>query len=69
MEYHAGKLSERLQREATTDADRIRRAYRLAFARDPNDEELDFGARFIASSGWAEFCLVLFNSNEFIFLD
>ena len=45
------------------------RAYALAFARDPVADETDFGRQYIAEHGLAEFCLVLFNVNEFTFVD
>jgi hypothetical protein len=70
MEYHAARLAERLQREASDDTQvQIRRAYRLALSRDPAADELDFAAKYVERHGMAEFCLVLLNLNEFVFID
>ena len=63
-------FAERLEREARGDIDaQVRRAYALAFSRAPAEHEIAFGRRFIDAHGLAEFCLVLFNLNEFLFVD
>jgi hypothetical protein len=41
----------------------------LAFSRQPDDDEVAFAARHVADHGLAEFCLVLFNANEFMYVD
>src|SRR5205085_12170770 len=66
MEYHAERFASRLKREApeATPA-QVRRAYDLAFARPPTDEELTFGRRFAAQHGLTQLCLVLLNTSEF----
>jgi hypothetical protein len=70
MERSAAKWAERLQREAPDDRPgQIRRAYRLAFARQARPEEIRFGERFAAKHGLAQLCLVLLNANEFLYVD
>jgi hypothetical protein len=70
IEHYAARFAERLKREApgATEA-QLRRAYALAFSRVPADHEIAFGRQFIGEHGLGEFCLVLFNLNEFIFVD
>jgi hypothetical protein len=70
MEHYAARFAERLQKDAPDDpAAQVRRGYALAFAREPSAEELEFARRMIAERGLTEFCLVLFNVNEFLFID
>src|SRR5262249_3462539 len=52
MEHHAGRFAERLKREASHGtAAQVRRAYALAFARQPTDGELAFCQRFAERHG------------------
>lgn len=70
MERSAGKWVERLKRETGPDPTaQVRRAYRLAFGRAPAADEERFAAGFIAEHGLEQFCLVLLNTNEFIYVD
>lgn len=70
VEHYAQRFAERLQREAPGgSAAQIRHAYALAFARQPAASELQFGEKFVAEHGLAQFCLVLFNASEFLFID
>lgn len=58
--------------EATTepnDLDRVREAYRQAFGRLPSENELRDTAAFIRQHGLAALCRVIFNSNEFLYVD
>ncbi len=69
-EHYAARFAERLQHESPGDAAaQVRRAYALAFARQPADDEAAFAAKYVADHGLAEFCLVLFNANEFMYVD
>ncbi len=64
------RLADRLRREAGDDVGaQVRRAYRLAYNREPDDEELSEAASFVAAQGLAELCRVIFNSNEFLYVD
>ncbi len=70
IDHYAARFAERLRREAGDDpAAQVRRAYTLAFARQLTAEELTSGQRFIADHGLAQFCVVLFNASEFLFVD
>ena len=60
----------RLEREAGHDVgQQIERAYRLAYLRGPTEEEARSVERFIADHGLSQCCLVIFNSNEFVYVD
>ena len=70
MEHHAERFADLLKREAPQGAAaQVRRAYDLAFARQPTDTELAFGQRFAAQHGLAQLCLVLLNTSEFSYID
>ncbi|MFI5457168.1 MAG: PSD1 and planctomycete cytochrome C domain-containing protein [Isosphaerales bacterium] len=78
---------ERLEPASIDDRDRIVLAYRLAFGRQPEPEELEQTAAFLDrqarlpqppsgrsnlaadQSALVDFCHVLFNSNEFLYVD
>jgi hypothetical protein len=62
-------LAERLEREAGTDRNvQVRRAFLLAYAREPDADEQAASIRLIARHGLRAFCLGLLNSNELIYL-
>ena len=66
----ADRFAERLNREAGAGLEaQIRRAYELAFARPPAPDEVEAAKPFVAEHGLAQFCLVLFNGNEFVYVD
>jgi hypothetical protein len=66
----ARRFGARINEETDGDEhDRIVRAYRLAFSRAPSDRELELARNFIAQQGLEQFCLVLMNTNEFLFVD
>jgi hypothetical protein len=70
MEHSAARLADRLQSESPKNpAAQVRRAYALAFSREPDEDEAAFGREYIADHGLAEYCLVLLNANEFLFVD
>ena len=46
----------------------LRRAYQLAFSRDPRPEEIADAEPIVNGFGLATLCRVLFNSNEFLFV-
>ncbi len=63
-------LAERLTKEFGDDpAAQIRGAARLAFGRRAADEEISAGTAFIKQHGLPAYCRVLFNSNEFLYVD
>jgi hypothetical protein len=61
-------LAARLEREAGPDARaRIRRAFEIVLSRPPSDGELEKFTQY--SGGLDSVCRVLFNSNEFVYVD
>jgi hypothetical protein len=69
-EHYAGRFAERLRRETPDNAAaQVRRAYALAFARQPGQDEEAFGQRFVAEHGLGQFCVVVLNASEFMFVD
>jgi hypothetical protein len=53
----------------TQDVDRrIHRAFRLAYAREPSNEELTAATGLVEQHGLSAFCRALINSNEFIYV-
>jgi hypothetical protein len=64
-EYFAKRL-----KAATADLGRqVELAYRLAFGRPPSAEERDAVVSYARRHGLANACRVLFNANEFLFVD
>ncbi len=74
---HAADFAARLQAGAEDDPSRITNAYRLLFARDPDDTELALGAGFPACaaakasgmSRWEQYAQILLISNEMLYVD
>lgn len=76
----AAVWAKRLCRDLPEDGMRIERAYREAFARAPSEAEHEAAQAFLQEQGrlqgrapgdpevWADFCHVLFNQKEFLFL-
>ena len=70
MLRQAGHWAERLEREAGEDpAARVRRAYALALAREPDAAELVAAVALVKQAGLPQFCRMLFNTNEFLYVD
>ena len=70
MVLQARKFAGRLTRDAGSDpAAQVRRGFQLALGRDPDAVELKESVAFVTAGprGLAEFCLVLFNLNEFVY--
>jgi hypothetical protein len=66
----ADHFAERAQREAGDDLQRqIARAYALAYSRQPETDELATLELFVKEHGLAALCRVIFNSNEFLYVD
>ena len=74
-------LSARLKREVPdapdADTQRIRRAYRLLYARDPDSAEVSIGLAYLQRathgasdfSAWDAYCQILLCANEFVYVD
>jgi hypothetical protein len=65
----ADQFAVRLERAEKKLTRRVEAAYRLTFGRMPTDDEQKAAADYIEKHGLANFCRVLFNSNEFMFVD
>lgn len=66
----SGQFAHRVEREAGADVERqIDRCYRLALGRAPAADEIASARTFITDHGLGQFCLVLFNSSEFLYVD
>jgi hypothetical protein len=64
------QFSQRLQQEAGKDPRRqVQRAFKLCYAREPDEAELELLVSFVGQHGTAELGRVLFNSNEFLYID
>ncbi|RYD36441.1 MAG: DUF1553 domain-containing protein [Verrucomicrobiaceae bacterium] len=64
--HHAAALAERAGREAA--ADPLTRMYQLVLLRDPRADELETMRACAAQDGLAEVARILFNTNEFLFV-
>ena len=62
-------MDARLEAEQDDEQKRIAQAFELAFGREATPEDLDLGLGFIKENGLAAFCRVLFNANEFLYLN
>jgi hypothetical protein len=70
MEHYAARFAARLARECPDDPTaQLERAYKIAFSRRPEEDELRFAHQFVSRRGLTQFCLVLFNASEFHFID
>src|ERR1043166_3913434 len=68
MLQQAEILAERIRREAGTKEDaQIQLAYRLAFGRMPEKEEISASGALISTQGLPAFCRAILNANEFIY--
>jgi hypothetical protein len=66
---HCERFAERLERETPTTANRVRRAFELAYARPPSAEDLAELTAYADRHGLANLCRLIVNSNEFLFLE
>ena len=62
-------FARRLEDAAQRPGTRIVAAYRLALGREPRDPERDALAAYAAKHGLAHACRLLWNTNEFVFVD
>ncbi len=70
MMQQAEFFAARLEREAGKTPDtQVRRAFALAFQREPDRKERDAGAKLLREQGASVFCRALLNANEFIYVD
>jgi mono/diheme cytochrome c family protein len=70
MRDQARRFAERLKQEKPDGLqDQIEFAFQLCFNRNPAIDETEAARALIAETSLDAFCLVLFNANEFIFVD
>jgi hypothetical protein len=65
----AQALAKRVEAEATTPEERVRRVYLWALGRTPTDGETKRAVEFLTASPLSELCRALMNVNEFVYLD
>jgi hypothetical protein len=66
---HAEHFAARLERDTRSLDEQITRAFELALNRPPNHDERREFAAYARRHGLANFCRLLFNSNEFMFVN
>jgi hypothetical protein len=66
---HAKALAAELEKQAPDPAGRIALACRKLWGRPPTSAEMKEFEQYTAKHGLANLCRVLFNSNEFLFMD
>lgn len=70
MVRQAQAFADRLQAiPNTTDSERVIRAFELALSRPPTDDERVALSRYAQRHGWANACRLIFNLNEFVYVD
>ena len=69
MVEQAEFFAQRVQRVAKAPDQQVDRAYRLAFGRPPTRNESQAMTAYIERHGLANACRLLFNANEFMFVD
>jgi hypothetical protein len=62
-------FAERLRKISDDPERQMDAAYRLAFGRPPSADERGMLAGYARRHGMANACRVLFNANEFLFID
>jgi len=65
----AENFAERLSKAAKSSADQVKAGFRLAFGRAPTSAESETLVPLVEKQGLPTFCRVLFNTNEFFFVD
>ncbi len=63
------ELARRVEKQQGELSTRVLAAFRLTLARDPNSTELAELSAYAAKHGLAQACRLLFNTNEFVFVD
>jgi hypothetical protein len=66
----ADRFATRVRREVGDRIeDQTKRVYTLAYGRPPNGEEIQMSTEFVTTHGLSAYCRVIFNSNEFLYVD
>lgn len=69
MLRQSGYFAARLQAESPDLASQVRNAFQLALGRTPSGEEAQAAVRLIQARGLPQFCRMLLNANEFVYVD
>jgi hypothetical protein len=70
VQEQSERFATRVEREAgTVPAAQVRRAFLLAFGREPSDLEANTARELVRKHGLALLCRALYNANEFLFLE
>jgi cytochrome c553 len=77
MANQARSFAARIEKQASTDSDRVIAAYRLAFGRLPDSQELELAERFLKLPArnddkltrWQQYAQILLASNELMYVD
>jgi Protein of unknown function (DUF1553)/Protein of unknown function (DUF1549)/Planctomycete cytochrome C/NPCBM/NEW2 domain len=69
MLQQAGSLVSRIEKETDSREAAIRRAFQLCLQREPKAEEQSAAAHLVAKQGLFALCRMLFNTNEFVYVD
>jgi hypothetical protein len=69
MVRQAEHFADRVRRASDQPSRQIQTALRLAFGREPSDDEGTALTAYAAKHGLANACRLLFNTNEFVFVD
>ena len=67
--HHSRHFAARLEKMGTTPDERVRAAFRLALQREPTESERKDFTAYATKHGLAAMGRVLFNSNEFLFVN
>ncbi|MFN0165519.1 MAG: DUF1553 domain-containing protein [Bryobacteraceae bacterium] len=68
VQRQAKAFAERLKKEGNDTPSRVRRGFRLALGRDPEEDELAQSLRLAGQHGLETFCWGLFNASEFLYV-
>ena len=69
MVRQAEQFAHRIRKRGNSTDARIAYAYRLALGRRPSPREMRLLKPYVAKHGLKNFCRLLFNTNEFLFVD
>ena len=77
MTIQAKAFTARIEKAASTDTERVKAAYRIAYQRAPSDKELSLGVAFASAKAnsadkltrWQQYAQILLASNELMYVD
>jgi hypothetical protein len=69
MLEQAAHLAARVQDGAASPSEAVQRAFRICLARNPSESEAAAAASLCERQGFQELCRMLFNTNEFSYVD